>query len=238
MVVPHRVEHRYAASGERGRGAEYVRRPVGIARELSSSRGSSAHVRRDAGAQRVLADDCVNLEQGGLRGSTADDRRRALHLRATQIDVDEQTGVEQLARHRWPRRLKTTAWRDNEWYVARCVRPRCVLRSGAPSRIISRAACACRSVPPAICNDRAAAFHRVPPGPGQIEVAVRALSVNFAVMYLSSRGRYPSFEGHPPSWAMDFAGVVTAVDQASLTTRLVTMLVGMSPNGCWGTFVV
>ncbi len=38
------------------------------------------------------------------------------------------------------------------------------------------------------------AFDRVPPGPGQIEVAVNASSINFADVLLAF-GRYPSFEG-------------------------------------------
>ena len=41
------------------------------------------------------------------------------------------------------------------------------------------------------------AFDRVPPGPGEIEVAVTASSINFADV-LVAFGRYPSFEGHLP----------------------------------------
>lgn len=71
------------------------------------------------GAQRVLADDCVNLEQGGLRGLLRTIGAEHPHLRATQIDVDEQTGVEQLARQLLATSEEDeTAWRDNEWYVA------------------------------------------------------------------------------------------------------------------------
>ena len=55
-----------------------------------------------------------------------------------------------------------------------------------------------------------AAFDRVPPGPGQIEVAVTASSVNFADV-LVAFGRYPTFEGHRQQLGIDFAGVVTAV---------------------------
>ena len=54
------------------------------------------------------------------------------------------------------------------------------------------------------------AFARVAPGPGQLEVAVSASSINFADV-LVTFGRYPSFEGQPPQLGIDFAGVVTAV---------------------------
>ena len=45
------------------------------------------------------------------------------------------------------------------------------------------------------------AFDRVPPGPGEIEVAVTASSVNFADV-LVAFGRYPSLRGlTASSWA-------------------------------------
>lgn len=81
-----------------------------------------------------------------------------------------------------------------------------------------------------------AAFHRVPPGPGQIEVAVRASSVNFADVLIAF-GRYPSFEGHLPQLGTDFAGVVTAVGPGVTDHKVGDHVGGMSPNGCWGTFV-
>ena len=55
-----------------------------------------------------------------------------------------------------------------------------------------------------------AVFDRVPPGPGEIEVAVTASSVNFADV-LVAFGRYPTFEGYRQQLGIDFAGVVTAV---------------------------
>ena len=54
------------------------------------------------------------------------------------------------------------------------------------------------------------ACERVSPGPGQIEVAVHASSINFADV-LVAFGRYPAFEGRLPELGTDFAGVVTAV---------------------------
>ena len=58
--------------------------------------------------------------------------------------------------------------------------------------------------------DELVAAQRVPPGPGQIEVAVSASNVNFADV-LVAFGRYPSFEGRLPQLGTDFSGVVTAV---------------------------
>ena len=48
------------------------------------------------------------------------------------------------------------------------------------------------------------------PGPGEIEVAVSASSINFADV-LAALGRQPSFDGRPPALGIDFEGVVTAV---------------------------
>ena len=80
------------------------------------------------------------------------------------------------------------------------------------------------------------AFDRVPPGPGEIEVAVIASSVNFADV-LVAFGRYPTFEGIPPALGIDFAGVVTAVGPDVTEHRVGDRVAGLSSNGCWSTFV-
>ena len=49
-------------------------------------------------AQTVLPDDVVNLEQAGLRGLVRAISTEYPHLRATQIDMDEDSEAEQLAR--------------------------------------------------------------------------------------------------------------------------------------------
>ncbi len=226
--------------GSADRGAEYVRRLVGIARELSDLPGAVPRMYVvTRGAQRVLADDCVNLEQGGLRGLLRTIGAEHPHLRATQIDVDEQTGVEQLARQLLATSEEDeTAWRDNEWYVARlCPTP---LRPQERRTIVadhqqSGMRLQIRT-PGDMQTIELAAFHRVPPGPGQIEVAVRASSVNFADVLIAF-GRYPSFEGHLPQLGTDFAGVVTAVGPGVTDHKVGDHVGGMSPNGCWGTFV-
>ncbi|PHO43478.1 hypothetical protein B6F30_07730 [Mycobacterium tuberculosis variant bovis] len=187
----------------------------------------------------AVVEDCVNLEQGGLRGLLRTIGAEHPHLRATQIDVDEQTGVEQLARQLLATSEEDeTAWRDNEWYVARlCPTP---LRPQERRTIVadhqqSGMRLQIRT-PGDMQTIELAAFHRVPPGPGQIEVAVRASSVNFADVLIAF-GRYPSFEGHLPQLGTDFAGVVTAVGPGVTDHKVGDHVGGMSPNGCWGTFV-
>ena len=81
-----------------------------------------------------------------------------------------------------------------------------------------------------------AAIDRVPPGPGQIEVAVTASSINFADV-LVAFGQYPSFGGRLPQPGTDFAGVVTAVGPDVTDHRVGDHVGGFSRNGCWATFV-
>ena len=80
------------------------------------------------------------------------------------------------------------------------------------------------------------ACDRVPPGPGQIEVAVSASSINFADV-LVAFGRYPAFEGQLPQLGTDFAGVVTAVGPDVTDHKVGDHVGGLSANGCWGTFL-
>jgi polyketide synthase 5 len=81
-----------------------------------------------------------------------------------------------------------------------------------------------------------AAYDRVPPGPGQIEVSVTASNLNFADV-LVAFGRYPSFEGRLPQLGADFAGVVTAVGVGVTEHRVGDRVAGISANGAWCTFV-
>ncbi|WP_261879385.1 alcohol dehydrogenase catalytic domain-containing protein, partial [Mycobacterium marinum] len=80
------------------------------------------------------------------------------------------------------------------------------------------------------------AFDRVAPGPGQIEVAVSTSSINFADV-LVSFGRYNSPDGQMPQLGTDFAGVVTAVGPDVTDHQVGDRVGGMSPHGCWATFV-
>ncbi len=103
-------------------GGECVRHMVRIARELPEIAGESPRLYVvTTNAQTVLANDVVNLEQGGLRGLLRVIGAEHPHLHTTHIDIDEQANAEQLV----ARQLLAgsdedeTAWRNNEWFTAR-----------------------------------------------------------------------------------------------------------------------
>ena len=146
----------------------------------------------------MLADDCANLEQAGLRGLMRVIGAEHPHLRATQIDVDE--------RHRRRAGGAATAGAGRKR-----TRPPGATASG------TRRACAAAPLRPEerrttvvdhehdgmrlqirtpgdLQTMELVAFDRVPPGPGQIEVAVTASSINFADV-LVALGRFPSIDG-------------------------------------------
>jgi polyketide synthase 5 len=222
------------------RGEQYVRHLVRIARELPDIPGESPRlyvVTRKA--QAVVGADQPNLEQAGLRGLIRVIGAEHPHLRATQIDVDEDTDAEQLALQLVNGSDEDeTAWRNGQWYTARlCSTP---LRPEErrttvvhPERDGMRLQI---RTPGDLESMELTAFDRVPPGPGQIEVAVSASSINFADV-LVAFGRYPSFEGRLPQTGTDFAGVVSAIGPGVRTHRVGDHVGGISPNGCWATFV-
>jgi polyketide synthase 5 len=223
------------------RGGDYIHHLVRIARELPELEGESPRlyvVTRNA--QQVLSEDVPNLYQGGLRGLLRVIGSEHPHLHTTHIDVDEQTSAEHVVRQ-----LVTmgpgedeTAWRNDEWYTARLcptpLRPEERLatiadheRDGVRMQI---------RMPGDLQTMEFAAFDRVPPGPGQIEVAVTASSINFADV-LNAFGRYQSLDNILPKLGTDFAGVVTAVGADVTNHQVGDRVGGMSPNGCWATFV-
>src|SRR5262249_13439197 len=80
------------------RGDDYVRHLVRIAREITEVDERPPRlfvVTRNA--QIVSPGDPTNLEQAGLRGLVRAISTEYPHLRATQIDMDEETEAEQLA---------------------------------------------------------------------------------------------------------------------------------------------
>jgi len=81
-----------------------------------------------------------------------------------------------------------------------------------------------------------ATFDRIAPGPGQIEVAVTASSINFADV-LNAFGLYRTLDGALPRLGTDFAGVVTAVGSGVTNHKVGDHVGGMSGDGCWATFV-
>ena len=105
-----------------------------------------------------------------------------------------------------------TAWRNGEWYAARlCPTP--LRPEERKTTVVDHERDGMRlqiRTPGDLESMELVACERVPPGPGQIEVAVTASSINFADV-LVAFGRYPAFEGRLPQLGTDFAGVVTAV---------------------------
>ncbi|MCV6974057.1 type I polyketide synthase [Mycobacterium bourgelatii] len=222
------------------RGREYVEHLVRIARELPEILGHTPRlyvVTRDA--QRVLSHDDVNLEQGGLRGLLRVISSENPHLKVSYIDVDEHTGVDPLSRQLL---LATdddeTAWRNDEWYTARlCPAP--LRPEERRTTIVDHAEGGMRlhiRTPGDLETLEFTSFERVPPGPGQVEVAVSASSINFADV-LVAFGRYQTIDGQQPQLGTDFAGVVTAVGPDVTHLAVGDHVGGLSPNGCWSTFV-
>lgn len=221
-------------------GAECVRHLVRIARELPEIAHELPRLCVvTMNAQRVLADDVVNLEQGGLRGLLRVIGAEHPQLRTTQIDVDEQTDVWWVARQLLAGSDDDeTAWRHGVWFTAR-LRPTALRPEERRTTMVDHEHDGVRlriRTPGDLQTMEFVAFARVAPGPGQLEVAVSASSINFADV-LVTFGRYPSFEGQPPQLGIDFAGVVTAVGPDVTDHRVGDHVGGMYPDGCWSTFV-
>jgi acyl transferase domain-containing protein/NAD(P)-dependent dehydrogenase (short-subunit alcohol dehydrogenase family)/acyl carrier protein len=223
------------------RGRESVRHLVRIVRELVDipiDEPPRLYV-VTRGVQPVLAGDPVNLEQAGLRGLMRVIGMEHAELRPTQIDLDEDSDVECLAQQLLGHSDEDeTAWRNGSWYTARLtaapLRPEerhtavvDYARDGVGLQI---------HTPGDLETIELAAFDRVPPGPGEIEVAVTASSVNFTDVLIAI-GRYPSIDGITPPLGMDFAGVVTAVGPDVTTHQIGDHVGGFSKNGSWATFV-
>jgi polyketide synthase 5 len=222
------------------RGRQYVEHLVRIARELPDIPGEPLRlyvVTRNA--QAVVAADRPNLEQAGLRGLIRVIGAEHPHLRATQIDLDDDTDAEQLAQQLLRGSEEDeTGWRNGRWYTARlCPTP--LRPEERRTTVVDHKRDGMRlqiRTPGDLESMELAAYDRIPPGPGQIEVAVTASSINFADV-LVAFGRYPSFEGRLPQTGTDFAGVVTAVGPDVTTQQVGDHVGGISANGCWGTFV-
>ncbi|BAX92357.1 sulfolipid-1 biosynthesis phthioceranic/hydroxyphthioceranic acid synthase [Mycobacterium shigaense] len=221
-------------------GHDYVRHLVRIARELTETTGEHTRlfvVTRNA--QTVVDGDVPNLEQAGLRGLIRVIGTEHAHLRATQIDVDDATDTEQLARQLLSGSDEDeTAWRGGEWYVAR-LSPTPLRPEERKTTVVDTAHDGMRlqiRTPGDLETIELVAADRVPPGPGQIEVAVSASSINFADV-LNAFGRYPAFEGRLPAPGTDFAGVVTAVGPDVTDHKVGDHVGGIYADGCWATFI-
>ncbi|MDT5199612.1 MAG: polyketide synthase 5, partial [Mycobacterium sp.] len=222
------------------RGSDYVQHLVRVIRGLSENDGEPPRlfvVTRNT--QTVHADDRANLEQAGLRGLLRSVGNEYPDWRVTQIDLDERTDGERLARQLLSGSEEDeTAWRDGEWYTARLF-PSPLRAEDRFTGLVDPQQDGMRlqiRTPGDLQTIELTAFNRVPPGPGEIEVAVTSSSINFADV-LVTFGRYPSFEGRLPQLGTDFAGVVSAVGSDVTTHQVGDRVGGISPNGCWGTFV-
>ncbi|OBL02515.1 polyketide synthase [Mycobacterium sp. 1245499.0] len=226
-------------AGRRGR--DYVSHLAAVARELSELPGESPRlylVTRNAAT--VTAGDVANLEQAGLRGLMRVIDSEHPHLSATQIDVDDATDPERVALQLNSGSAEDeTAWRGGQWYAAR-LRPGPLRPAERRTTVVDHERDGMRlqiRTPGDLESLEFTAFDRVPPGPGEIEVAVTSSTVNFADV-LVAFGRYPTLEGYQQRLGGDFAGVVTAVGPDVTEHQVGDRVGGMSRNGCWGTFVI
>ncbi len=222
------------------RGGDTVRHLVHIVRELTEVHGEPPrlHVLTRT-AQTVLAEDTANLEEAGLRGLIRVIGMEHPRLRASQIDVDDYTDPARVVAQLVAGSDEDeTAWRGGNWYAARLI-PGPLRPEERRTTVVNPARDGMRlqiRTPGDIQSLELAAFERVAPGPGQIEVAVRASNLNFADV-LVAFGRYPSFEGRLPKLGADFAGVVTAVGPGVVSHQVGDQVGGISADGAWATFV-
>ena len=221
-------------------GREQVRHVVRIAREMTELPGKSPRlfvVTRNA--QFVTADAAVNLELAGLRGLLRVIGAENPHLRVTQVDLDERTDTEKLAQELLSGSHEDeTAWRDGQWYAAR-LRPGPLRPDERHTAVVDHAVGGVRlrvRTPGDLETMERVAFSRIPPGPGQIEVAITASSLNFADV-LMAMGRFPTIDEREPELGVDFVGVVTAVGADATGHRVGDRVGGFSRNGCWATYV-
>ena len=223
------------------RGSEYVRHLVRITRELPEIIGESPRlyvVTRNA--QTVLPDDRANLEQAGLRGLLRVIGAEHPHLRTTHIDVDEHTDVEQLARQLLLAGSEEdeTAWRNDEWYTARL----CPAPLRPEERHTTIVGPRTRRDAPADPHARRPANNGIRclrPGPaGPRTDRGRGHRVQHQLRRRPARVRpVPELRRALPQLGTDFAGVVTAVGPDVTDHQVGDHVGGISPNGCWGTFV-
>lgn len=191
------------------------------------------------GAQAVGSEDPINLEHGGLRGLLRVIAAEYPQLHPTQIDLDEETDPALVAAELLSGEPDDeTAWRGGLRY---CARMRSIPFGADERRTVTvdferdGARLEIRT-PGELETVELAAIERRAPGPGEIEVAVAASSINFADV-LVAFGRYPSFDGRAPHLGLDFAGVVSAVGEGVTDLEVGDPVGGFGAQGCWGTFV-
>ncbi|OBH85009.1 polyketide synthase [Mycobacterium scrofulaceum] len=185
-------------------------------------------------AQAVVAGDVPDLEQGGLRGLVRVIGTENPHLRVTQIDMDQATDAEQLARQLLGGSEEDeTAWRQDTWYAARLSasplgpeeRRTTILDPGRDGIRLQIRTPGDLSSMEFVCHERRS------PGPGEIEVAVSAAGVSYPDVLAAL--------GHDPHHVLgtEFAGVVTAVGEGVAEHNVGDRVGGLCDAGSWGTFI-
>ncbi|BBY97201.1 sulfolipid-1 biosynthesis phthioceranic/hydroxyphthioceranic acid synthase [Mycolicibacterium fallax] len=220
-------------------GLEPVRRLVSILAAVADTPGEHRVVLVTEGAQQVLPGEPVDLSQGGLRGMVRAFAMEQPDTAVAQIDLDTGTDSAKVADQLLSGGTEDeSAWRDGHWYVARLrptpLRPedRRTVRADHRDdglRVEVR-------TPGDLESVELVAFDRRPPGPGQIEVAVAASTLNFADV-LVAHGRYPSFEGQLPRLGADFSGVVTALGAGVTNHRVGDRVAGITGAGAWANYL-
>lgn len=190
-------------------------------------------------AQVVRPKDQVNLEQAGLRGLLRVISSEHPLLRTTLVDVDEHTDAEQVARQLLGGSDEDeTAWRNGEWYTARlCPSP--LSHDERHTAIVDHERDNMRMqirTPGDLQTLELAACDRIPPGPGQIEVAVTMSTINFADVLIAF-GKFPIIDDRQPQLGMDFVGVVTAVGENVTDHQVGDRVGGFAEGGCWRSFL-
>ncbi len=223
-------------------GREQVRHVVRMIRDLPEMSANPPRLyvvsRR---AQIVLPDDRPNLVQAGLRGLLRVVGAENPQLGTTQIDIEEDADIDQVAQELLSGSPEDeTAWRGGHWYTARL---RCTPLGPDERRVTTvkhesdRMRVTVRH-PGDLRTLEFIALQRKTPGPGEVEIAVDASTLNFLDV-LAALGRYPDLEGRPHQLGFDLGGVVSRVgaDVGHLTVG--DRVGGFSgyANGCWGTFV-
>lgn len=221
------------------RGRDFVAYLLDVVQQMVTFPGESPRlyvVTRDAAA--VRAGERPNLEQAGIRGLLRAVDSEYPHLKVTQIDVDSRAAEqdEALAGH-LAAQLRSgadedeTAWRDGDWYTAR-LRPGPLGPADRRTTVIEHGRDCLRlqrSDPGEPESWEAVAHPRTAPSSGQIEVAVTVAGVNCV--------EASAVEPYRQQLGADFAGVVTAVGPDVTGHRVGDHVAGISPDGCWSTFI-
>ncbi|MFO1541037.1 MAG: sulfolipid-1 biosynthesis phthioceranic/hydroxyphthioceranic acid synthase [Chloroflexota bacterium] len=212
---------------------------VRLAQALADAAGRPRLVVVTRAAQAVLPGDTGSLEHAGIRGLTRVIGAEVPALHPTLVDVAADPDPALVAR------LIVAATREDEIavrggsaWIARLER---APLGPADRRVGTRvpAELGVRIVvrtPGDLASLEAVAARRRAPGPGEVEIAVDATSVNFADV-LVAMGRYPSLDGRPPMLGLDVVGRVTACGAGVTDVRVGDRVGGIAPGGCWASFV-